>query len=84
MGTVASDQVFAIDVTANGDTYLTGYTYGDLGASNLGDQDAFLTKYNAAGVLQWHAQLETASRDAAQAFQLMKAARIFFDKQHRW
>ena len=42
-----------------GNAYIAGTTDGTLGASNAGYSDAFLSKFDASGTLQWTAQLGT-------------------------
>jgi hypothetical protein len=44
---------------------LTGQTNGSLAALNLGSQDVFLSKYDAAGVHQWTRQLGTSGFDVS-------------------
>ena len=52
----------AVDSTnASANVYLTGRTEGALTGTNLGDYDAFLTKYNSSGTRQWVKQISTSS-----------------------
>lgn len=47
-----------------GNIYLSGFTSGSLAGTNAGGTfDAFVTKYDAAGDLQWNRQLGTAADD---------------------
>ena len=42
---------------------VTGSTTGNLGGPNAGGADAFISKYDASGTLQWNRQLGTSGRD---------------------
>lgn len=64
-GTGSSDEAFGVSVDTGGNAYVTGYTYGNLGGTNAGTRDAFLTKYDASGTWQWNAQLGTSTHDEA-------------------
>jgi hypothetical protein len=48
-----------------GNFYISGYTTGSLGGQNAGHADAFVSKYDAAGNVQWSRQLGTTSNDAS-------------------
>jgi hypothetical protein len=43
--------------------YISGYTSGSLGGPSAGDYDAFVSKYDAAGNLQWTRQVGTLHND---------------------
>src|SRR5690606_14256038 len=60
-GTIEQD--FSTDVSADGlgNVYISGYTYGSLGGPNAGSFDAFVSKYDATGTLQWIRQLGTSN-----------------------
>ena len=50
----SSDSAWAVAVDGSGNIYISGFTDGDLdGQTNSGGTDAFLTKYNSSGTLQW-------------------------------
>ncbi|MBU2645083.1 SBBP repeat-containing protein [bacterium] len=55
MGTAYSEAARAIAIDASGDVYITGYTYGALDGNANPDlvYYSFLSRYNAAGVLNW-------------------------------
>ena len=63
-GSAGNDFNFEIATDALGNIYTSGSTFGSLGAANVGGQDIFLAKYNAAGVPQWFRQLGTSAEDA--------------------
>lgn len=62
-GTAAADMSGGISADDLGNVYVTGYTQGSLGGPNAGDYDAFLVKYDSAGVVQWTRQLGTELSD---------------------
>jgi hypothetical protein len=62
-GTSSSDSSGSVSADGLGNVYISGDTDGSLGATNAGDYDAFVSKYNSAGNLQWTRQLGTTNRD---------------------
>ena len=71
LGTAASDSATALATDAQGNVFITGFTYGELVAgqkkSNHYAADAFLAKYNGKGVRQWMVQMGTPAEDRAAA-----------------
>lgn len=63
LGTAAIEYVRGAAADGLGNVYVSGYTEGSLGGTNAGAQDAFVSKYDATGVLKWTRQLGTASSD---------------------
>src|SRR3954464_1031247 len=63
LGTTVDDRGWAVSADGVGSVYLTGTTGGGLQGANIGGTDAFLTKYDAAGALQWTRQLGTTVDD---------------------
>ena len=57
LGTSRYDDSFGVSADGLGNIYISGSTTGSLGGPNAGDFDAFLTKYDAGGTLQWSRQL---------------------------
>ncbi len=57
VGTATTDQSYSVATDAAGNAYISGFTYGDLGGSNAGDWDAFLTKVDASGNTLWSRQI---------------------------
>jgi hypothetical protein len=64
-GTAGRDAGMGVSADAVGNVYVTGSTTGSLGGPNAGAEDAFLTKYDASGALQWTRQLGTALPDGS-------------------
>jgi hypothetical protein len=65
LGTGEYDASFNVSADGLGNVYISGYTAGNLDGTNAGGQDAFVSKYNAAGNLQWTRQLGTSSNDVS-------------------
>ena len=63
LGTSALDRVFGVTADGWGNVFVSGGTYGNLGATNEGEDDAFLAKYDPAGDLLWIEQLGTSDID---------------------
>lgn len=63
LGTTTFDQSNAVSTDGTGNIYTSGYTGGNLGGPNSGYDDAFVSKFNAAGNLLWTRQLGTADDD---------------------
>ncbi|MBM4031436.1 MAG: choice-of-anchor D domain-containing protein [Planctomycetes bacterium] len=63
VGTAAWDESYGVSADGLGNVYISGYTGGSLGGPNAGSYDAFLTKYDSAGTLQWSRQVGTPSDD---------------------
>jgi hypothetical protein len=63
LGTSAFDGAQGISVDGLGYVYISGYTYGSLGGANAGGGDVFLSKYDAAGILQWSKQIGSPNFD---------------------
>lgn len=60
-----SDVDFGERVSADslGNVYISGATSGSLGGTNAGSRDAFVSRYDADGNLQWTRQLRTSGED---------------------
>jgi hypothetical protein len=64
---LAAEYSYGVSADGLGSVYITGSTTGSLGGPNAGNVDAFVTKYDAAGTLQWTRQLGTSTRDEGRA-----------------
>ncbi|MCM0606477.1 MAG: SBBP repeat-containing protein [Xanthomonadaceae bacterium] len=51
------DQGSAIAVDSAGNSFITGYTASGLAATNAGNDDAWIAKFNTSGTIQWIRQL---------------------------
>ena len=63
-GTSTSDEGQGVSADGLGNVYISGQTFGDLGGPNAGEYDAFLSKYDAGGTLEWTQQFGTSSWDS--------------------
>jgi Beta-propeller repeat len=64
-GTNASDTVTSSATDANGNVYVAGFTAGALQASNQGQLDAFVAKFDVSGTPVWTQQLGSSKDDLA-------------------
>ncbi|MBO3457139.1 SBBP repeat-containing protein [Aetokthonos hydrillicola Thurmond2011] len=65
LGTNTDDYSGGIAVDSTGNAYITGFTKGSLGETNLGSYDAWIGKYDSNGQLLWKEQLGTVADDEA-------------------
>lgn len=63
LGTAANDESYGVSADGMGNVFISGWTSGDLGGTNAGDYDAFVSKYDASGNLDWTRQLGTSAGD---------------------
>ncbi|MCI0491519.1 MAG: SBBP repeat-containing protein, partial [Planctomycetes bacterium] len=64
-GSTVDDYSQGVSADGLGNVYISGTTLGSLGGPNAGYTDAFVSKYDAAGVLQWTRQLGSGSWDVS-------------------
>jgi len=65
LGTSEPDFCHSVAIDSYGNAFINGYTYGSLGETNLGREDAFLAKYDPVGNLLWIEQLGTSADDCS-------------------
>jgi hypothetical protein len=65
LGTGFTDQSNGVSADGLGNVYISGFTGGSLVGPNAGESDAFVSKYDAAGALQWTRQLGTSGGDGS-------------------
>src|SRR3954447_13403987 len=63
IGTSADDHGYAVSADGLGNVYMSGSTAGNLGGTNAGQADAFVTKWDPDGTLLWTRQLGAAGDD---------------------
>lgn len=63
-GTDSVDSARGIASDADGNVYVTGDTFGELGSPNAGGVDVFLRSYDSDGVLRWTRQFGGTGNDA--------------------
>ena len=66
-GTGGDDQGLGIAADALGNIFVAGHTTGNLDGDNAGGRDAFVTKFDPTGSLQWSRQLGTGTDEEALA-----------------
>ena len=59
LGTSEYDMSYGVSADGLGNVYISGDTEGSLEGTNAGGSDAFLSKYDASGTLEWTQQLGT-------------------------
>lgn len=64
LSTAERDASHGVSADGLGNVYITGRTEGSLSGPNAGISDAFVSKYDAAGTLQWTRQIGTSDYDA--------------------
>lgn len=77
LGTSATDHSYSVAVDASGNAFISGETYGSLGGTNAGNQDAFLAKYDPNGNLFWIEQLGTSKRDRSRSVAVDSSGNAF-------
>jgi hypothetical protein len=60
-----ADRGYALATDTSGNVYVTGYTRGNLGATNVGDKDIYIAKLDSSGAQLWLQQFGSAGEDKA-------------------
>ncbi|HYK07291.1 MAG TPA: alpha/beta hydrolase-fold protein [Gaiellaceae bacterium] len=60
-----ADRGYALATDATGNVYVTGYTRGNLAATNQGDKDVYIAKFDPNGVQSWLQQFGSTGEDKA-------------------
>ena len=63
VGTVEHDVCTGLDFDADGNMYVSGYTYGDFAKPNKGEADMFIAAYDKHRSLLWRDQIGTGKDD---------------------
>ncbi len=77
LGSQGDDYAFSIAADRLGGIYMAGLTFGDLGSSNAGIDDAWLAKYDTSGNQLWTKQLGTSEGDRAYKMNTDSAGNIY-------
>jgi hypothetical protein len=67
----------AVATDGSGNAYISGLTWGNFAAPAQGSGDVFATKYDAAGNLQWSAQLGTSVHEDSRALAVDAAGNVY-------
>ncbi len=76
-GTKHSDFLSDITVDFKENSYVVGYTFGDLKGTNLGEADAFIRKYDINGNKLWTKQFGTSGNDSLHGIEIDPSGNIF-------
>ena len=66
-GSSAADYATAVAACSDGSVFVGGYTSGDMSGSNAGGTDAWFSRYDSTGNLQWTKQFGTENDDTVKA-----------------
>lgn len=77
VGTAADEQGHELAVDSAGNCYITGWTKGDFGGVNSGDDDMFLVKIDPAGKQVWVRQAGTPGADQGQYLEIGPDGHIY-------
>ncbi|BBO31877.1 SBBP repeat-containing protein [Lacipirellula parvula] len=65
LGTASMDEARGSSTDELGNVYISGFTLGNLGGTNAGGQDGYVSKYAVDGTLLWTRQFGTTGHDIA-------------------
>jgi hypothetical protein len=77
LGTTSSEQASSVFADGLGNIYVSGATSGLLGDTQYGADDAFVSKFNAAGDLLWTHQFGTSLREGASEVAVDQNGNVF-------
>jgi hypothetical protein len=77
LGTSVDDQGWSVAVSGAGNVYISGQTYGNLGGTNAGSNDAFVTKCDGTGNPLWSRQVGTAAGDYSNSVAVDKSGNAY-------
>jgi hypothetical protein len=78
IGTAVIDATWSVAVDASGNAYVSGSTKGDLGGTNQGGNDAYLTKFDTSGNELWGRLIGTSSNDESYSVAVDAAGNVYF------
>jgi hypothetical protein len=77
IGTAGDDGAWGIDIDAQDNVYITGYTNRDLSGISSGDYDAWVNKYDGTGAELWATQFGTAKTDQGRDVQVDRLGNVY-------
>ena len=77
LGTPADEQLWGVAADAAGNATVTGFTSGDLFATNAGDKDVVVARFDPAGSMTLHDQLGTIGNDKGSSVALDGAGNAY-------
>ena len=78
LGTIDWDESRSVSTDGLGNVYISGGTWGSLGGTIAGGDDAFVSKYDASGTLLWTEQLGTSSQDPSSSVSADGLGNVYF------
>lgn len=76
--TVADERARSVSTDGLGNVYVSGSTSGDLGGPSAGEDDLFVSKFNAEGTRDWVRQLGSDASDASYGIAADALGNVFF------
>jgi uncharacterized delta-60 repeat protein len=76
-GTDANDVAYGLAIDSSDYIYITGATWGDIGGTNPGESDIFLTKFSSDGSRLWNRQWGTSKLDRGNGIAIDSNNNIF-------
>jgi len=76
-GSDGSDNMHGVGVNKSGDVYVGGYSDGDFAITNLGGDDAIVTKFAKNGAEVWRRQIGTGSNEFVTALVVAKTGNVY-------
>ena len=77
IGSASNDHSLSVAVDGSGNSYISGLTYGDLGGTNAGGADAFLTKFDSLGSEVWTSQIGTSGDDISRSVAVDASGNVY-------
>ena len=84
IGTSSIDRSHGVSADGMGNVYISGVTGGSLEGTNQGEEDAFVSKYDAGGTLQWTKQLGTSGPDSSMGVSADGLGNVFISGPYVW
>jgi hypothetical protein len=76
-GTSEEDASLGVSADGFGNVYVSGYTFGSLAAPHAGDHDAFISKFDSEGTLQWTTQFRSVEYDLSNGVSADGLGRVY-------
>jgi subtilisin family serine protease len=77
LSTFSTPDLGWMDVDSSGNIFVSGYTTKSLGATNAGDYDIWLAKYNSSNTQQWIRQFGTSASDGSYGTAIDRTGNIY-------
>ena len=77
IGTAGDDGAWGVDIDAQDNVYITGYTNGDLGGTSSGGYDSWVGKYDGTGAELWSTQFGTTKTEQGRDVQVDRFGNVY-------